>query len=150
MHAQEFFALLSFVAPDLLGSPQAFKRVRSLALAPCTVAAAATRAQKISMLVQTQCHCFLLPTPQVYSEPIAKAQDRAATPAERELGAARAACVRVRVWLVPARGRRLARSLALPPAAAPQLAQSMRARVHACRRPPLHALCTRTPVTAGS
>ncbi|KAF5842147.1 P-loop containing nucleoside triphosphate hydrolase protein [Dunaliella salina] len=48
---QEFFALLSFVAPELLGNPQTFKRV--------------------------------------YSDPIAKSHDRAATKEEEEIGKAR-------------------------------------------------------------
>jgi SNF2 family DNA or RNA helicase len=29
---QEFFALLSFIAPELLGTPQTFKRVRTVYL----------------------------------------------------------------------------------------------------------------------
>lgn len=49
----EFYALLSFVAPDLLGSPAVFKRL--------------------------------------YGDPITASRDRAATAAQRELGASRAA-----------------------------------------------------------
>eukprot|EP00967_Tisochrysis_lutea_P084186 scaffold117559_cov15-Tisochrysis_lutea.AAC.1 len=95
----EFFALLSFVAPDLLGNSQTFKRVRELLsrwhshlhthMRVCVRAHVRTLVCKLTFADGCQALLLTSSSSKVYSDPIAKSHDRTATKEEEEIGKAR-------------------------------------------------------------